>query len=92
VERLTAIPEPPSLVDLRRRVAAMLPEVDLPELILEVMAWQPGFVEAFTSAGAAGGRARLADLHVTVAACLTAPCAQHRLRARGVHRCRGAGA
>ncbi len=72
VERLTAIPEPPSLVDLRRRVAAMLPEVDLPELILEVMAWQPGFVEAFTSAGAAGGRARLADLHVTVAACLTA--------------------
>jgi len=70
VERLTAVPEPPSLVDLRRRVAAMLPEVDLPEVILEVMGWQPGFVEGFTALS--GGRARLADLQVTIAACLTA--------------------
>ena len=65
-----AVPDPPSLVDLRRRVAAMLPRVDLPELILEVMAWQPGFLAAFTLAS--GGTARLADLHITVAAALTA--------------------
>jgi len=38
VERLQAIPEPASLVELRRQVNAMLPRVDLPEVILEVMA------------------------------------------------------
>ena len=70
VPKLTAIPEPPSLVDLRKRVAAMLPRVDLPEVILEVMAWVPEFTAAFTSAS--GGRTRLDDLHVSVAACLTA--------------------
>jgi len=70
VSRLTAIPEPPSLVDLRKRVAAMLPRVDLPEVILEVMAWVPAFTAAFTSVS--GGRTRLEDLHVSVAACLTA--------------------
>jgi TnpA family transposase len=70
VPKLTAIPEPPSLVDLRKRVAAMLPRVDLPEVILEVMAWVPEFTGAFTSAS--GGRTRLDDLHVSVAACLTA--------------------
>ncbi|MDQ3642634.1 MAG: Tn3 family transposase [Actinomycetota bacterium] len=70
VERLQAIPEPPTLVELRRQVNAMLPRVDLPEVILEVMAWEPRFVEAFTAAS--GGQTRLADLHVTIAACLTA--------------------
>jgi Tn3 transposase DDE domain len=48
----------------------MLPRVDLPDLSLEVMAWHPGFVAAF--AGVSGGRSRLADLHVTIAAALTA--------------------
>jgi len=70
VERLVAVPDPPSLVDLRKRVSAMLPRVDLTEVVLEVMSWQPGFVAAFTAAS--GGRARLADLHVTIAACLVA--------------------
>jgi hypothetical protein len=70
VERLVAVPDPPSLVDLRRQVAAMLPRVDLPEVILEMMAWQSGFVAAFTAAS--GGRSRLEDLHVSIAACLTA--------------------
>ena len=68
--RLAAIPEPPSLIDLRKRVAAMLPRVDLPEVILEVMAWVPEFTAAFTLAS--GGQTRLDDLHVSVAACLTA--------------------
>jgi Domain of unknown function (DUF4158)/Tn3 transposase DDE domain len=67
---LSAIPDPPSLVDLRRRVAAMLPRVDLPEVILEVMGWVPEFTAAF--APVSGGRSRLDDLHVSVAACLTA--------------------
>ncbi len=70
VERLQAIAEPPSLVEVRRQVNAMLPRVDLPEVILEVMNWEPRFVEAFTAAS--GGRTRLGDLHVSVAACLTA--------------------
>ena len=48
----------------------MLPRVDLPDLILEVMAWHPGLVAAF--AGVSGGRSRLGDLHVTIAAALTA--------------------
>jgi TnpA family transposase len=68
--KLSAIPEPPSLVDLRKRVSAMLPRVDLPEVILEVMAWVPEFTAAFTLAS--GGQTRLDDPHVSVAACLTA--------------------
>src|SRR5450759_3918147 len=44
--------------------------VDVGELILEVMSWQPGFVEAFTAVS--GGQTRLGDLHVTIAAALTA--------------------
>jgi TnpA family transposase len=65
-----AIADPPSLTDLRRRCEAMLPHVDVGELILEVMSWEPAFVEAFTAAS--GGEARLSDLHVTIAAALTA--------------------
>jgi hypothetical protein len=41
----------------------MLPRVDMGELILEVMSWQPRFVQAFTAVS--GGRTRLDDLHVT---------------------------
>jgi hypothetical protein len=39
-----AVEEPPSLVDLRARTTAMLPRVDLPEVLLEVMAWEPQLV------------------------------------------------
>ena len=35
VERIKAIPEPGSLIDLRKRVGAMLPRVDLPEVLRE---------------------------------------------------------
>ena len=65
-----AIEEPPSLVDLRSRTAAMLPRVDLPEVILEVMSWAPELAAAFTPVS--GGRSRLDDLPVSVAACLAA--------------------
>jgi hypothetical protein len=64
-----ALDVPPSLRDLRARTEAMLPGVDLPEVILEVMAEHPGFAEAFTSVS--GGASRLADLHVSIAALLT---------------------
>ncbi|WP_429423535.1 Tn3 family transposase [Nocardia sp. GAS34] len=67
---LKAEPDPPSLVDLRRRVEAMVPEVDLPELVLEVMSWVPGFAESFTHAS--GNGARVADLGLSVAAVLCA--------------------
>jgi hypothetical protein len=65
-----AIPDPPSLTALRQRCEAMLPRVDIGELVLEVMAWQPRFVEAFTAASS--GETRLDDLHLSVAAALTA--------------------
>jgi len=68
--KIDAVPDPPSLIDLRRRLEAMLPRVGLPDLILEVMAWHPGFAKAFISAS--GSRTRLADLHVSIAAALTA--------------------
>jgi TnpA family transposase len=67
---LEAIEEPASLIELRQLVRAMLPRVSVPEAILEVMAWEPRFVEAFTAVS--GGRSRLKDLEVTIAACLTA--------------------
>ena len=65
IERLEALEEPASLIELRRDVNALLPRVDLPEVILEVMSWEPRFVAA------SGGQTRLADVHVTIAACLT---------------------
>ncbi|WP_227999729.1 Tn3 family transposase [Nocardia australiensis] len=70
VAALTALPDPPSLIDLRRRIDAMLPRVDLPELVMEVMSWYPEFTEAFTHVS--GNPARVADLNVSVAAVLCA--------------------
>ncbi|MFF1921347.1 Tn3 family transposase [Streptomyces sp. NPDC058221] len=62
-------PEPASLTDLRKAVEAMMPRVDLPEVLLEVFSCT-GADQAFTSI--TGGEARLKDLHVTVAALLVA--------------------
>lgn len=70
VASLKAVPDPPSLIDLRRRVAAMVPRVDLPELMLEVMSWHPGFTEAFTHTS--GNPARVGDLGLSVVAVLCA--------------------
>jgi TnpA family transposase len=67
---LHAVEEPASLVDLRRRTTAMLPRVELPEVILEVMGWVPDLAAAITAAS--GGRSRMAGLPVSIAACLTA--------------------
>jgi TnpA family transposase len=46
----------------------MMPEVDLPELVMEVMSWHPGFVESFTHVS--GKSARVANLGLSVAAVL----------------------
>lgn len=68
--KIEAIADPPSLTALRERCEAMVPHVDIGEMVLEVMSWVPGFVEAFTAVS--GGRSRLADLDITIAAALTA--------------------
>ncbi|UKY47592.1 Tn3 family transposase [Streptomyces inhibens] len=62
-------PEPASLRALREAVEAMLPRVDLPEVLLEEFSWT-GADQAFTSV--TGGEARLKDLNVTIAALLVA--------------------
>ncbi len=41
VASIKAIAEPASLVELRKRVAAMMPRVDISEAILEVLGWYP---------------------------------------------------
>ncbi|WP_327120853.1 transposase [Nocardia sp. NBC_01730] len=46
----------------------MIPRVDLPELVLDVMSWHPEFGESFTHV--AGTSAHVADLGVSVAAVL----------------------
>ncbi len=65
-----AIEEPVELKELRETVAAMLPEVDLSELILELIIEYPAFASSFTSLS--GARSRLNDLHVSIAGLLTA--------------------
>lgn len=69
VERLDAVGEPDSLKQLREMVAAMLPRVDLPDLLLEVHAWT-GYLDAY--AHASGASARVEDLPISVAALLVA--------------------
>ncbi|MEZ2390695.1 Tn3 family transposase [bacterium RCC_150] len=70
VAALDARVESATLVDLRRRVEGMIPRVDLPELVMEVMSWHPDFTEAFTHPS--GNQARVADLGLSVAAVLCA--------------------
>jgi hypothetical protein len=74
---LAPLPEPPSLVDLRKRTQAMMPRVDIGELVLEVMSWEPGIVEAFTAVS--GGEVRLEGLRQPRRSA-GLPGAEHRLR------------
>jgi hypothetical protein len=53
---------------LRRRTTAMLPRVNLPEVILDAMSRAPELAAAVTAVS--GGRSRLEDLPVSIAACL----------------------
>jgi TnpA family transposase len=69
ISRLDELEEPASLVNLRNTLGAMLPRVDLPELLLE-MHERTGFADAFTHV-AEGGH-RVEDLHKSVCAVLVA--------------------
>jgi len=66
---LVAEPDPASLVQLRAAVNAMLPRVDLPEVLLEVFSWTGADI-AFTSI--TGAATRLVDLRVSITALLVA--------------------
>ena len=69
VEHLDALEIPASLTWLREHTAAMLPRIDLPELLLEVHAWT-GFLGAYVHVS--GAEARMSDLPISVAALLVA--------------------
>jgi TnpA family transposase len=69
VDHLDALDEPDSLAWLRATAQAMLPRVDLPELLLEVHAWT-GFLDAYTHLADVSTRTK--DLAVSVAALLVA--------------------
>jgi len=69
VEHLDALDIPESLTELRELTAAMLPRIDLPELLLEVHAWT-GFLRACVHVS--GEQTRMNDLAVSVAALLIA--------------------
>ena len=94
VKKLDALEEPASLKALRGRVEAMLPDGDLPELLLETAA-RTRFTEAF--AHEREPSARLTDLHVSICAVLIAqasdrPGVQRRLQAAGRRERAGAAA
>ncbi|MDP8931026.1 MAG: Tn3 family transposase [Actinomycetota bacterium] len=67
---------PESLCSFRERVAALLPGIDLPDVLAEVAAWT-GFAEEFTHVSEAG--ARVGDLTTSVCAVLVAEAANVRL-------------
>jgi hypothetical protein len=62
VDRLGALGEPKSLRWLRSTTAAMLPKIDLPDLLFEVDSWT-GFLDAFVHLG--DGRTRMENLSRT---------------------------
>lgn len=66
---LDKLEEPPSCIQLRDQVAALLPLVDLPEVLLE-MHIQTGFADEFTHLSEAGTRVQ--DLPLSVCAVLLA--------------------
>jgi len=68
--KLEGLADPPSLTRLRARVDALLPMVDIGELVLEVMSWVPGFLAAFDPLS--GGDVRMENLHVSIAAAVVA--------------------
>ena len=66
---LDAMPEPKSLVMLSEYVHALLPRVDLPDLLLEVTRWT-AFPDGFTHVS--HGRSRVDDLDLSICAVLVA--------------------
>jgi hypothetical protein len=69
VDKLGALGESASLRWLRTTTAAMLPQIDLPDLLFEVHAWT-GFLDAFVHLG--DGTIRMEDLTTSLVALLVA--------------------
>ena len=69
VTPLDKLDEPASLLELRRKVDALIPRVDLPDALLEVQAWT-GFADEFRHIGERGNQVQ--DLALSVCAALTA--------------------
>lgn len=69
VDRLGALGEAVSLRWLRKTTAAMLPKIDLPDLLFEVDSWT-GFLDAFVHLG--DGRTRMENLKTSLVALLVA--------------------
>ncbi|MEZ6104224.1 MAG: Tn3 family transposase [Pirellulaceae bacterium] len=69
ITALDRLEEPASLLQLREDVNALLPRVDLPEVILEIQQ-QTGFLDEFTHISE--GNARVQDLPVSICAVLIA--------------------
>lgn len=69
VAHLDRLSEPASTSDLRTHTHTLLPEVELPELLLEVHAWT-GFLDEFTHGS--GTATRIKDLALSVCAVLVA--------------------
>ncbi len=82
VAHLDRVTEPASTAALRADTHALLPQVELPELLLEVHRWT-GFLDEFTPAP--GITARLGDLSLSVRRA-RGPGMQHRLPPRGAPR------
>lgn len=66
VDKLDRLEDPPSLVALRELTARMMPQIDLPELLLEIHA-RIGYLSEFTHAS--GGEARMDEAGLSLAAC-----------------------
>ena len=69
ITNLDKLDEPPSLITLRDKVTALLPRIDLTELLLEIHA-HTGFADEFTHISEANARAT--DLPVSMCAALLA--------------------
>ena len=69
---LDRLDEPESLCSLRDRVGALLPRIDLPDLLAEVAVWT-GFADEFSHVSEA--RARIDDLELSVCAVLVSEAA-----------------
>lgn len=69
VSNLDKLEEPPSLIALREHVAARLPRVDLPEVLLEVHTWT-GFADEFVHISTPN--ARVSDFAISLCAGLMA--------------------
>jgi hypothetical protein len=67
VDKLGAVGEPESLRWLRQRTEAMLPRIDLPDLLFEVHEWT-GFLDAFRHVSLRG--TRMEGLHTSLVALL----------------------